>query len=77
MVERMTVGALIEELQAIAAGHPLGDLTPVMVQLSPRPTLGMWLTLTLREVYTLETGEKVGKSGHTSYEALVITGSPD
>lgn len=75
MPERMTVGALIEELQKVAASGPFGDLTPVVVQVGDgylryRP----WLELRPDTVYA---GQDGGEYRHEGYDALVIRGEYD
>lgn len=78
-VQRMTVEGLIEELRRVAAENgAFGDLLPVMIEGRDRNLrYKPWLHLDVREIYTYETGEAMGKGGHTSYAALVIRAEYD
>lgn len=68
MPERMTVEGLIEELRRVAAeSGTFGGLLPVMIEGRDRNLrYKPWLHLDVREIYTYETGEAMGKGGHTS-----------
>jgi hypothetical protein len=75
----MTIEGLIDLLQQTAsAAGPLGGLLPVVVEAPDGPLrYRPWLETGVKEIYTHETGERTGKSGHTSYAALVIRASHD
>lgn len=76
--QRLTIEGLIEELYRVAkAEGPRGLLLPVIlatdVDRERIAQLGIWLELEVRQVASIETGERTDNR----YTALVITGRPD